>query len=200
MSGFGLFWKIMNHFGSSRPKVLSKICVQNICNGLERSIIFQNSQNGPYSEISENYFYQRHPLSQSTANGNTSKRDLYVGRIILATTRGPTCIAEDMLSLSLRISCKFFVPKMFLRVVWESNLNKELSSFPSYFMFCQSFGNCLTIILALWSGGRSLHLQRLRLHLRPCIIVFKTLYNFSSSFETLYKFFRFFFFFFLYPI
>ena len=101
-----------------------------------------------------------------------------------------------MLSLSLRISCKFFVPKMFLRVVWESNLNKELSSFPSYFMFCQSFGNCLTIILALWSGGRSLHLQRLRLHLRPCIIVFETLYNFSSSFETLYIFFRFFFFFF----
>ena len=104
-----------------------------------------------------------------------------------------------MLSLSLRISCKFFVPKMFLRVVWESNLNKELSSFPSYFMFCQSFGNCLTIILALWSGGRSLHLQRLRLHLIPCIIVFETLYNFSSSFETLYIFFSNFFLLFFIP-
>ena len=104
-----------------------------------------------------------------------------------------------MLSLSLRISCKFFVPKMFLRVVWESNLNQELSSFSSYFMLCQPFGNCLKIILALWSGGRSLHLQRLRLHLRPCIIVFKTLYNFSSSFETLYNFFRFFFLLFFIP-
>ena len=29
-----------------------------------------------------------------------------------------------MLSLSLRISCKFFVPKMFLRVVWAKSLDK----------------------------------------------------------------------------
>ena len=33
---------------------------------------------------------------------------------------------EDMLSLSLRISCRFFVPKMFLRVVWAKSLDKYM--------------------------------------------------------------------------
>ena len=76
MSGFGLFRMIKNHFGSSRPKVLSKIYVKNSCYGLDRSIFFQNSPSGPKSEISDSYFFQRLPLSQSTANDNISKRDL----------------------------------------------------------------------------------------------------------------------------
>ena len=33
-----------------------------------------------------------------------------------------TCMAPEMPSLSLRISWRFFVPRMFLRVVWDSNL------------------------------------------------------------------------------
>ena len=34
------------------------------------------------------------------------------------------CMAPAMLSLSLRISCRFFVPRMFLREVWASNLGE----------------------------------------------------------------------------
>ena len=34
----------------------------------------------------------------------------------------PTCMEPEMLSLSLRISWRFFVPKMFRRVVWASSL------------------------------------------------------------------------------
>ena len=34
----------------------------------------------------------------------------------------PTCIAMEILSLSLRISWRFFVPKMFLREVWARSL------------------------------------------------------------------------------
>ena len=34
----------------------------------------------------------------------------------------PTCMEPEMLSLSLRISCRFFVPRMFLRVVWARSL------------------------------------------------------------------------------
>ena len=33
-----------------------------------------------------------------------------------------TCILLEMESLSLRISCRCFVPRMFLRVVWASSL------------------------------------------------------------------------------
>ena len=46
-----------------------------------------------------------------------------------------TCIEEDMLSLSLRISCRFFVPKMFLRVVWASSLQKKRRFLGSSFLF-----------------------------------------------------------------
>ena len=45
-----------------------------------------------------------------------------------------TCIEEDMLSLSLRISCRFLVPKMFLRVVWASSLQTT-----SFSWYCTSF-------------------------------------------------------------
>ena len=37
-----------------------------------------------------------------------------------------TCIDPEMLSLSLRISWRFFVPKMFRRVVCASNLKRSL--------------------------------------------------------------------------
>lgn len=35
-----------------------------------------------------------------------------------------TCIDPAILSLSLRISCRFLVPRMFLNVVWARSLNK----------------------------------------------------------------------------
>ena len=45
-----------------------------------------------------------------------------------------TCIAEEMLSLSLRISCRFFVPKIFRRVVWESSLKYDLDYISTFFV------------------------------------------------------------------
>ena len=35
----------------------------------------------------------------------------------------------EILSLSLRISCRFFVPKMVRRVVWASSLKKSKLSY-----------------------------------------------------------------------
>ena len=56
-----------------------------------------------------------------------------------------TCIAEEMLSLSLRISCRFFVPKIFRRVVWESSLKYDLD-YISTFLSSQLLNHKSSII------------------------------------------------------
>ena len=47
-----------------------------------------------------------------------------------------TCIDPEMLSLSLRISWRFFVPKMFRRVVCASNLKEELRNRERMWLKC----------------------------------------------------------------
>ena len=47
-----------------------------------------------------------------------------------------TCIDPEMLSLSLRISCRFFVPKMFLSVVCANNLGKRRKKYIQEKILC----------------------------------------------------------------
>ncbi len=69
-------------------------------------------------------------------------------RLLLALAL--TCMEEEMLSLSLRISWRFFVPKMFLSVVWARSLSTEVRSRPT------RVGNSTRqkSELTLWNGGR----------------------------------------------
>ena len=52
-----------------------------------------------------------------------------------------TCIAMEMLSLSLSISCRFFVPKMFLSEVWARSLK------------CKKYIWCWVMMWFLIPGG-----------------------------------------------
>ena len=66
-----------------------------------------------------------------------------------------TCIDPEMLSLSLRISCRFFVPKMFLNVVCANNLEKKkLKKFKP-----KEFLNFATLVWLSTSGQRRLDLS-----------------------------------------
>ena len=42
------------------------------------------------------------------------------------STPRPTCMLLEMLSLSLRISCRFFVPRMFRNVVCANSLGRTV--------------------------------------------------------------------------
>ena len=44
--------------------------------------------------------------------------------VIITNVLRVTCIAMEILSLSLRISCRFLVPKMFLSEVWARSLKQ----------------------------------------------------------------------------
>ena len=71
-----------------------------------------------------------------------------------------TCIAPAMLSLSLRISCRFFVPKIFLNEVCANNLQ-----FKIVFAY---FGWQLSCCPTWCYGGCPSRWSRSRWHWTPC--------------------------------
>ncbi len=60
-----------------------------------------------------------------------------------------TCMAAAMLSLSLRISWRLFVPRMFRKVVWANSLQDEIT--------CQSRYFCVQLVASPGGVMRVLH-------------------------------------------
>ena len=80
---------------------------------------------------------KKHPLTFVKSNARSESAKYYLTCILFSETkslkkmrwkqtqpieRHITCILFDIESRSLRISCRFFVPRMFLNVVWASSL------------------------------------------------------------------------------
>ena len=97
-----------------------------------------------------NIFAHISTLSTFMPHGSVASSSIFWTRyrkFLKWSVKIPTCIAEEMLSLSLRISCKFFVPKIFRRVVWESNLKDVLDWFSHFFSNHQSLQLFLYFII-----------------------------------------------------